>query len=284
MRVSVGDVRLYFEVFGQARAIASDAGGIAERPTVIGLHGGPGADAAKLRLLLPRLSDVAQVVVPDQRGHGHSDPGTPDTWNLARWAADVKAFADALGIERPVVLGESFGGFVAQQYAGTYPDHPAGLILVSCGPRFARPEESAAQAGGTAGDEVAALLRRAASEGTDEEEWTTVMAPLLAVRRDPVLDRLDGLRIRTLHVDRHFEPEGFAMDLRPWLAKIRCPTIVIVGERDPLVPPHLARELVDALPPGLGRLEVLRDASHQVLTDSPSESWRLIRDFLAQVA
>jgi pimeloyl-ACP methyl ester carboxylesterase len=282
--VSVGDVRLYFEVFGQQRPIRPDAASITRRPTLIGLHGGPGGDGAKLRFLLPQLADIAQVVVPDQRGQGRSDWGTPETWNLKQWAADVKQFSDALGVEHPIVLGESFGGFVAQQYAGTHPEHPAGLMLVSCGPRFATEEESAAQIGGSHGAKVAALINRRSGPDEDPDdamkEWKRVVAPLLAVHRDPTLDRLEALRITRMEVNRHFEPEGFSMDLRPLLARVGCPTLVIVGERDILVPPPLRDELRQALPPGLGRVEVIPNASHQVLTDNPTVCWQLIREFL----
>jgi pimeloyl-ACP methyl ester carboxylesterase len=283
VRVKVDDVRLFFEVIGREYAIASDAGSLVRRPVVVGLHGGPGLDGTKLRFQLAQLADIAQIVVPDQRGHGRSDHGTPDTWNLGQWAADVKVFADALGIERPIVLGVSFGGFVAQRYASTYPGHPAALILISRGPRFARPDEIGAHP--DAGAEVAtAITRRSADapEGTDEEEWTRLVR--LSVRRDPDLDRLDALRIRTMAVNQHFDAEGFGMDLRPGLANVRCPTLVIAGERDVLVPAHLGQEIINALPPGLGRLEVVQWASHEVFTDAPTETWRLIRDFISHVS
>lgn len=129
VRVSVGDVQLFFEVFGEEWVFTGSA--FRRRPVLIGLHGGPGLDGTKLRYQLAPLADVAQVVVPDQRGHGRSDRATPETWNLTTWAADVKNLSDALDIERPAVLGFSFGGGVAQQYASTYLDDPAGLILVS---------------------------------------------------------------------------------------------------------------------------------------------------------
>jgi len=145
VRVSVGDVQLFFEVFGQEWAFAGDA--VQRRPALIGLHGGPGLDGTKLRYQLAPLAEVAQVVVPDQRGHGRSDRGGPQTWNLGAWAADVRNLADALGIQQPIVLGVSFGGFVAQQYAATYPKHPAGLILISTGPRFAGMEETVGGSG-----------------------------------------------------------------------------------------------------------------------------------------
>ena len=129
MRVSVGDVRLFFEVSGAEWLLGED--GMLRRPVLIGLHGGPGLDGTKMRYQLASLADTMQVVVPDQRGHGRSDLSTSDSWNLATWAMDVRGLSDALGIERPIVFGSSFGGFVAQQYAASQPDHPAGLILQS---------------------------------------------------------------------------------------------------------------------------------------------------------
>ncbi len=287
VRVRVGDVRLYFEVFGQEYALAPHASELDRRPVVIALHGGPGVDGMKLRFLLRRLAELAQVVVPDQRGHGRSDRGAPQSWNLEQWAADVKGLADALEIERPIVLGESFGGFVAQQFASMFPDCPRGMILVSCGPRFARGEEIAAQIGGAPGAEAAAAVTSRATAGEEdrvEEEWTRVVEPHLRVRREPMLERVEALRVRTMDVSRHFEDEGFAMDLRPGLSSVRCPTLVILGERDPLVPAQLGREIVDSLPAGLGRLEVVGAASHGVITDRAGEAQRLIRCFLREVS
>ena len=186
MRVSVGDVSLFFEVFGLEWRVAQD--GPRRYPVLIGLHGGPGIDGSRARHYLAPLADVAQVVVPDQRGHGRSDHGTADTWNLATWAADVKGLCDALGIEHPIVLGSSFGGAVAQAYATAYPGDPAGLILVSTGPRFPDTEDLVAGFREAGGDEAADVVRRDLEEPTEETlaEWQRVCVPLLS--RNPSQD------------------------------------------------------------------------------------------------
>jgi proline iminopeptidase len=257
------------------------------RPAVVALHGGPGLDGTKLRHLMAPLADVAQVVVPDQRGHGRSDRGKPESWSLARWAADVSGLCDLLEVAHPVVLGVSFGGFVAQQYAAAHPDEPAGLVLVSSGPRFEGFEEGVARFREVGGEEAAEVFRRNWESPSVEadSDWERVLGPLMSCREnpDPVLGRVEEARIRTMEVNHHWMPEGKATDLRPALTKIRCPTLVILGERDPLVPPHLGREIVDAIPPGLARLELIPRASHDVFGDSPEEMYRLIRDFLRQV-
>lgn len=273
MRVSVGDISLFYEVFGQGP------------PDLLGLHGGPGLDGSKLRYQLAPLADVAQVVVPDQRGHGRSDYGSAKTWNLSTWAADVKSLSDALDIEHPVVLGVSFGGFVAQQYAATYPGHPAALVLVSTAPRFAAPEETAERFRQVGGEAAADVLQRAWDSPSEEtfEEWRRVVGPLMSVRKDadPEIERLRAARIETVDVNLHFMSKNKAMDLREGLRAVRCPTLVLSGERDPLVPAHLGQEIVDAVPEGLARLELIPEASHDVLVDNPTQSYRVIREFLA---
>ena len=255
MRVSVGDLELFVEAAGEGP------------PFVIGLHGGPGLDGSKLRYQLAPVAESAQVVVPDQRGHGRSDRGGPETWNLDAWAADVKSLAEALEIARPVVLGVSFGGFVPQRYAAMYPGHPAALILISTSPRLARREETTERLRHLGGEQAVEVFNRAwdAQDEQVEADWRRVIGPLMSRRKDPEIDRLRAERIETIEASRHFVPEGKAMDLRAGLAAVRCPTLVVVGELDPLVSAHLAGEIVEVIPDGLAKLEMVSDASHDVL-------------------
>lgn len=67
MRVRVGAVSLFFEVLGQEWVLEEE--GLRRRPVLLGLHGGPGEDGTVLRHRLAPVADVAQVLVPDQRGH-----------------------------------------------------------------------------------------------------------------------------------------------------------------------------------------------------------------------
>ncbi len=129
MRVNIGDVRLFFDVEGAK--LRPDGAMMREVPTVILLHGGPGFDHSNFKPDFSRLAEVAQVVYLDHRGNGRSDRGDPKKWNLPQWGDDLRAFCDALEIERPVVLGNSFGGMVAMSYATRHPDHPAKLVLSS---------------------------------------------------------------------------------------------------------------------------------------------------------
>jgi proline iminopeptidase len=130
MRVEIGGCRLFFDVEGAK--LRPDGPRMREVPTLLLLHGGPGADHSIFKPAHSQLADIAQVVYFDHRGDGRSD-GRDDAerWRLAQWGDDVKAMCDALEIERPIVMGVSFGGYVAMAYALRHPEHPAKLILCS---------------------------------------------------------------------------------------------------------------------------------------------------------
>jgi len=83
-------------------------------------------------LVGPLLARRFRVLALDQRGHGESDK--PDTgYDFASVVGDLAAFVDTLELERPVVVGHSWGGNVALEYAATDPERPAGLVLVEGG-------------------------------------------------------------------------------------------------------------------------------------------------------
>ncbi len=282
MRVQVGDIRIFFETYGAEWVLDGDR--MRRRPVMLALHGGPGADATGLRWALAPLAGIAQLVVPDQRGHGRSDRGTPATWNLARWAADVRDLCEVTGLQAPVVLGRSFGGFVAQQYAAAYPQHPSGLILMAASPRFPGTEQIVARFREVGGDHAAEVMRRELETPSDQTaaEWARVCGPLLSRPSNPDPARALAARIQSPEVNRHFsQGEARTLDLRPALRNVRCPTLVIIGEHDPLIPVNLAQEIVAAIPDTLGRLVVIPGAAHTPETDNPAATFDVIHDFMA---
>ncbi|MCH8161219.1 MAG: alpha/beta hydrolase [Chloroflexi bacterium] len=80
----------------------------------------------------PLLAERFHVYALDQRGHGESAK-PDDGYDFATVVADLVAFVDALEIERPVVVGHSWGGNVALEYAATHPESTAGLVMVDGG-------------------------------------------------------------------------------------------------------------------------------------------------------
>ena len=98
---------------------------------VIALHG-LASSSRWYDLVAPLLADTHRVVAPDQRGHGLSEhPSTGYDWQSL--AADVAAFMEAVGLDRPAVLGHSWGGYVALALAAKFPRSVSRVVLIDGG-------------------------------------------------------------------------------------------------------------------------------------------------------
>jgi pimeloyl-ACP methyl ester carboxylesterase len=276
MHLEVNGTRLWFDVDGLA--LVPTGPEMRERPTVVLVHGGPGTyDHSYFKPDFARLASEAQVVYLDLRGHGRSAWDHPAEWSLEVCADDLRAFCDTLGIARPVVYGHSMGGFIAMLYGARYPDHPAALVLQSTSARFdlARVVEGFRRFGG---DEVAELAERDyGGHPVSDDEWARVFA----VFGPRVLDKEEQAR-RMKNPD--LAPHGMevvrSFDVVEELAHIASPTLVCVGDLDPVTPVAAAREIYDALPGGIGQLEVIEGAGHFPWKDAPDRYWPLLDDFV----
>src|SRR5689334_6935799 len=98
-----------------------------------------GIDGGTLRVppILALADHGVRVIVPDQRGHGRSSADEINKLSHATWVADLRALADELSLQRFALLGHSYGGFLALEFASRWPDRLTHLILVgtSAGPR-----------------------------------------------------------------------------------------------------------------------------------------------------
>lgn len=268
MRINICDTRLYFDVDGEG--LAPDGPAMREKPTLICLHGGPGADHTMFKPRMSALTDLAQVIYLDHRGCGRSDEGAPEDWTLATWADDLAAFCDALEIARPILLGVSFGGFVAQAFEARHPGRARALALVSTAAKFdfdVMISGFEARGGARARDAAAAYwlnptvpTRRAYAETCLPLYWSTTpdtsdMMARIILRDGPAL-KFNGPK-----------NEMGAMDHRAALAACRAPVLVMAGADDPLTPPAFAREIADSAPNA--RLIVHEGASHGLFEDKP---------------
>lgn len=285
MYVTVNGARLFFDVEGAG--LVADGPSMRQKPTLLLLHGGPGYDHSVYKPDFSPLADIAQLVYLDHRGNGRSDAGTPDQWNLAQWGDDVRAFCEALGIEKPIVLGISFGGMVALAYATRHPDHPARLILGSTeAAGWSHRERRVELFGRFGGPELAALARRRFIEGDTSpevmEQWRLRAMPLYLRRpADPDAAARAVRRPDVLHWFNRPDGEGRSFDLRPTLPRIACPTLVFGGEDDPMTPIESQEEIAALLPPALVRFERFPGCGHGVVHDNPQGALDLIRAFVA---
>lgn len=281
MKVSIGDVSLWFDALNAG--LVPEGPVMREKPVLLALHGGPGFDHSDFKGVLEPLCDLVQVVMYDHRGNGRSDDGDPTLWTLDQWASDVDAFCRALGVDRPIVLGWSFGGMVAQLFASRYPDRLAGLVLLSTAPRISYDQFGPAfeRLGGVAARETARRFLVEADMDV-EEEFMRVCMPLYTVRRDRLHLKYGETRpVVRPEVTRHFfSDEAWRMDLRPHLAAVVCPTLIMNGVDDPITPPECSDELEAALVAAPVTRVVGALSAHDLPADEPELFVATLRRFL----
>ncbi|MDJ0790093.1 MAG: alpha/beta hydrolase [Myxococcota bacterium] len=280
MRIQVRDTTLFFDVEGLK--LAPEGPELAERPTLILLHGGPGFDHSSFKPSFSALRDAAQLVYLDHRGNGRSERDSEERWTLDEWADDLHAFCQALEIEKPVVLGQSFGGMVAMAYAIRHPEHPGKLILSSTTAKT-RLDRVYATFERLGGEEARAAAEAYWSAPGPETlpDYARVCFPLYNTKpADPDTNKRTKWNFDVMF---HFGGgEDLTMDLLPGLAKVQCPTLVLAGEDDPITPVGDAEDITAAIPDGHARLERFDGCGHGVFRDDPDAGFDAIRRFLLE--
>jgi len=241
-------------------------------PTVLLLHGG----VSDGREWLPLMADVeadADVVALDIPGCGGSDDPPPGC-TLADLADVVAGVIRALRVGPVHLGGLSFGGGLALQVAISHPDVVASLLLFSA---------YAGWAGSLPPEEVAS--RRAWARTFLEESRPTEPAGLVPGLLGSTLPPELAELLEEVTADHRPVPtlvllEAFAdADLSAQLANVRCPTLVVHGERDVRAP----RPVADALHRGIpgSRLVVVPGVGHMVNLEARSETAALVREVVA---
>ncbi len=279
MHIQVNDTRLFFDVDGIK--LSDDGNGMAERPTIIVLHGGPGFDHAFFGNDHAPLSDCAQVIYVEFRGNGLSARSAPERLTLNQWADDIAAFIDALGIDKPIVLGFSFGGFVAINLAARYREKVSRLILVATLAKVI-PERSVEMFGRLGGEKARALATSLFAGGGAQvqQRFFEECIPLYWAQ-NPRLDRFARSNGPAELFDHLIENIIPTMDLGKQAHAITCPTLVISGSDDPITTPDDMDDLAAAIPDAVLTFERISGARHFIADDDPDRYFEFIRRFIS---
>jgi proline-specific peptidase len=259
-------------------------------PVLIAHSGGPGMDARDWDDFAG-IDNFVTIVAIHPRGSGLSGPTADDAYLLPDYAADVEALCSHLGLEKPVVMGWSHGGMVAQQFAFTYPDSLSKLILFDTSAYFGEFLNDIE----TAVKEFKAEPWFVRSFAALQAEWDGKyetdddMARLWAeemkfyfkkfdARAEAYHERTKDLPVRIAPLKTFNDNEAVSMDLRPHLSKITVPTLVIVGRHDFVTNVSMADEMVKHIPNA--RLEIFEDSGHFAFVEEPEKFYRVIKEFV----
>jgi pimeloyl-ACP methyl ester carboxylesterase len=260
-RAKVNDIQLYYEVHGQGEPLV----------LIMGL----GGSTSGWDMQIPTFSREFQVVAFDNRGAGRSDKPA-SRYTIRLFADDTAGLMDALGIASAHVYGQSMGGFIAQELALSHPQRVRTLVLgsTSCG----GPQVVAASPGHIA--LMASLPTLRPQEAAEKSLSLLYSAEFIARSRQELIARflveaelrppLDAFGRQVQAAMRHN-----AYDRLP---QIRCPTLIISGSDDKIVPAGNSRVLAERIPNA--ELVVLPKAGHGYLVECAEESNVIVLDFL----
>jgi len=284
MRAKIRDTEIYFDIDGAG--LVPDGPVMRERPVAFIIHGGPGGDHSGFKPSMSQLATRMQLVYFDHRGQGRSARGDPATYTLDENVEDMEALRRHLGLGPIVSVGTSYGGMVAMAHAARYPDAVSHLILiVTCAHSgfVARAQAIVAERGTQEQKRVCDTLWAGGFKSDDEmRHYYEVMAPLYGRRNDPVGGA--ATRARAIYspdaINRAFAPGGFLrqFDLRPELARITAPTLVLGGRHDWICPPEFQEE-IHRLIPG-SDLRIFEESSHSIRGDEPQALFDAIAGFV----
>ena len=217
-----------------------------------------------------------RVLRYDVRGHGGSD-APPGPYTLEEMAADLFGLLDSLGVAETHFVGVSMGGLIGMTAALADPRRIRSLVLcdtTACYGPGVRPmwEDR---------------IRVAESEGMTADLVERTMAiwftPAFRAERRQAVERIASMLRAT-------DPRGYAaairaigfVDLTARIAAIRCPALVVVGERDPGTPPAMARVIHECIA-GSELLEI-PGAMHCAVAEAKERFLPALLDFLARQA
>jgi proline iminopeptidase len=287
--VVLNGVRLWYRVAGSPKA---------STPPVVFLHGGPGYNSYSFAAIEgPLLERNLRMVYFDQRGSGRSERPWTGDYRIQTLVEDVDALRRSLGVGKIALIGHSFGGTLALEYAAAHPDHVAKMVLVDvlwdaplqCRYRRRALEELRPDAyTRVAKDTVdSAGVRRSDCElefrglqGAEREAFSNAMMFPDSARRvvQDSVDKASGLR-NTGELSNALFNAGLLNYQFNKLDRLTMPVLVIVGGRDRAVggPPQ---EVLSARLPH-GKLVELPKGGHFPYLEEPERFTREVAAFIA---
>jgi pimeloyl-ACP methyl ester carboxylesterase len=262
--VRIGELRLAYSRVGSG-------------PPLVLLHGGLD-DSRSWRRQLEGLADEFTVLAWDAPGYGRSSD-VPESWRLPEFADAVAGWLERLGIERPHVLGLSWGSSIALELYRRHPGLAASLILASA---------YAGWVGSLSPEEVEARLEGALAVADLPPEqllsgWHGLFSEAATpeVRRELHAIWTENAGARRPGAYRAMVRSMAEADLRDVLPDVRVPTLLLYGELDERSPLDVADEL-DARIPG-SELVVIPGVGHLAQAEAPDEFNRHVRRFVREV-
>ena len=242
-----------------------------EGGAVLFVHGFP-FDRTMWRHQLAGLSRWKRIA-PDLRGVGESSPGDRE-YSVGRYADDLVAVLDAVGVGQAVVCGLSMGGYVLFELLRRYPERVRAAVLCDTRPQPDSPEARRNR------DELAALAMERGPDAVAERLLPGLLAPATLADQPEVMTQCRDMarRLSVAGMVGALRAMRERPDSTPLLGTIRVPTLVVVGAEDRTTPPPVAQAMAQAIPGA--RYAVILGAGHVAPLEQPLATSRVLAEFL----
>ncbi len=260
---------------------------------IIVLHGGPGLSYEYLMPQMGKLAENHLVIFYDQRGSGRSQGGDDTTdINIDMFVEDLDAVRKHFGFKKVSILGHSWGGFLAMQYAIAHSESVDKLILLNSMPATSEDLMLFLQEWSMRMEPFMEDLAKIKTSGefiagdpsTIEKYLKTIFRTYFAVDR-----KVDDLNLQiSLQSSKNwiktsdiFGGTLFAQpfDLTETLKKLPCKTLIVHGDQDP-IPVVTAKHLHDNIPHSL--FVVIQDCGHFPYVEQPQKLFPILDAFLQE--
>jgi len=244
------------------------------------MHGGLGGDHSALHPWLDPLGDVMRLVYYEHRGNGRSGRPRSESITFEQLCADADALREHLGFEEIAVLGYSFGGFVALEYALRYPERISHLILLDTAPTFDYAEEIEVNARrkGATQEQLEALDASAEDEAESWRLWKLIEPLYFHTYDADLAERVMGKTVISVEAGEAGDAIIEDWDLTPRLGEISAPTLILVGKDDFVCPPSQAKAMHEGIPNS--DLAVFERSGHFTHVEEPEAFFDTVRRWL----
>jgi proline iminopeptidase len=255
-------------------------------PSIICLPGGPGGTHEIYKDHIEPLTHWANVIVFDPRGCGQSDACSNQEYDINVYTQDLESIRKHFKLNQWILLGTSYGTMAALSYATQYEAQISGLILVNgaASSHFIELAKKEVLERGSIEQQKMFddLLKGKVITDKAMQDYFRVMGPLYSVKPG---DNSSEMKVKCnpIAATAGLGPNGFLhrFNVEDKLQTIQCPTLVIVGEKDFINPPQMARRIHQ----GISHSEFhLLDGGHVVWEDNKDEYYQLIGEFLKNQA
>lgn len=303
--VVLNGVHLWYKVAGQRHA---------GKPPLIFLHGGPGYNSYSFEHTIGfRLERHTQMIYFDERGSGHSERPKSKEYGMPVLVQDIEALRQSLGLQQIALMGHSFGGTIALEYAAKHPSHVNRLIIVDGAAdlpaTFALWQSEIQQKYPTAwqtalsgekGNEFRAATKTGNPCAIAKADFDLDMAAL-STASDPefrhwqqfhnqhfreeqdALDAASGLQNTGEFSRAYFSPtSNFPCYRFTAYDKLTMPTLIIVGKYDGAVGVAQMRSLASHLPDA--GFDEFDQSAHFPYAEEPTKFEHVVASFLEQRA